>query len=296
MLRYSSSKVSSDYHPRQFEYHPQTRNLVVFGTVKGNVCTVNLDSKEVNFLGHHGKNHFDPILGVCWLKHAANRFITGSSTGKIICSDIRNMFARTQHVIHDYKEYESFEKLTSIHINSSNQSLLVSGYTRNALIMDVETGKVTQNYKGIHGGHINISRFANHSPNLFVTSSFDGSAKSWDLRMTEKQPIYEVKSRTGIVMINFSPDDTYLLSSAHDNEITQYLTVDGSTHRTFAIPKTGLSSNFTRAYYSSSGAYIITGSCEQQSVSVLCSHTGQLVTRVDVCPNREDSTLYVQVK
>jgi hypothetical protein len=86
-------------------------------------------------------------------------------------------------------------------------------------------------------------------------------------------------------MISYSPDDTFLLASALDNEITQFLALDGRRHSTFEVlplclcllspaspllltpilalflqvPRTGLVSNFTRAYYSQSGAYVYTG-------------------------------------
>lgn len=50
-----------------------------------------------------------------------------------------------------------------------------------------------------------------------------------------------------------SPDDAFLLTSAVDNEIKQYLAVDGRLHMNLDVPKTGLDENFTRSYYTSSG-------------------------------------------
>lgn len=50
-----------------------------------------------------------------------------------------------------------------------------------------------------------------------------------------------------------SPDDVFLLTSAVDNEIKQYLAVDGKLHMNLDVPKTGLEENFTRSYYTSSG-------------------------------------------
>ena len=92
----------------------------------------------------------------------------------------------------------------------------------------------------------------------------------------------------------FSPDDPLLL----DNEVSQFLTVDGRKHTTFDVPKTGVSlylnlttrwinieenvfysvvfpimsvglaGNCTRASYTSSGAYIVIGACEDSKVSI----------------------------
>lgn len=50
----------------------------------------------------------------------------------------------------------------------------------------------------------------------------------------------------------------FLLTSAVDNEIKQYLAVDGRLHMDLDVPKTGLEENFTRSYYTSSGRYVWT--------------------------------------
>lgn len=54
-----------------------------------------------------------------------------------------------------------------------------------------------------------------------------------------------------------SPDDAFLLTSAVDNEIKQYLAVDGRLHMNLDVPKTGLDENFTRSYYTSSGRWVL---------------------------------------
>lgn len=226
--------ISEGFRPRQFEYHP-TEHKILFGTVKGNVATVNLDDGDcpINYLGNYGANSMDAILGLCWMRTAPHLFVSGSSCGKLVCGDIRHAS--------DYTEYERFNKLTSVHVNSTNQWLLTSGYSNHARIYDVETKAIVAELMNAHSNHINISRFSNLSPHLFATSSFDKTAKTWDIRMSTTVPIYELKCNSGIVMINFSPDDTFLLSSALDNEITQFLTVDGRRHSSFDVPKTGWS-------------------------------------------------------
>lgn len=56
-----------------------------------------------------------------------------------------------------------------------------------------------------------------------------------------------------------SPDDVFLLTSAVDNEVKQYLAVDGRLHMDLDVPKTGLEENFTRSYYTSSGRWVVSG-------------------------------------
>lgn len=40
-----------------------------------------------------------------------------------------------------------------------------------------------------------------------------------------------------------------------DNEVKQYLAVDGTLYMDLDLPKTGLNENFTRSYYTSSGRW-----------------------------------------
>jgi WD40 repeat protein len=264
--------------------------------VKGNVCTLDMTCDKLKFIGNYGSNLVDAILGLVWLKSNPNKFISGSSYGKIICSDIRNDFKSTPNLSSgNFVEYPTFDKLTSIHVNSNSDRLLVSGHTNGIKILDIETAATITSYDDIHSNYINISRYANLSPNLLVTSSFDCTAKSWDTRINPKSPIYTIKCETGIVMINFSSDDRFLLASALDNEIIQFLTIDGSKHMRFDIPSTGLQSNFTRSYYTSSGAYIIAGGCEESVISLLSTSTGKVVRRFEMYPGRQQSGLYAQV-
>ena len=56
----------------------------------------------------------------------------------------------------------------------------------------MNTGNQTV-YDDLHDkDHINVLKFANTHPNLFVTSSFDHYVKMWDLRtdIKSKKPVY----------------------------------------------------------------------------------------------------------
>ena len=252
--------------PRQFEFNPSSsKEELVFGTLGGSVYHAAFDdgaAARMRNLGNFGNGKLDSILGLCWLRRDASRFVAGSSRGEIVCGDVRDGFngqlpGQPPSAV---AVYPSFNKLTSVHINSQNNFLVASGYTTSVRIYDLETAAVLHDYDGIHTNHINISRFANHAPFVFSTSSFDGTCKTFDLRMKPSEGgIYTCKCGSGVVMISYSPDDTFLLASALDNEITQFLALDGRRHSTLEVPRTGLVSNFTRAYYSQSGAYVYTG-------------------------------------
>jgi WD40 repeat protein len=172
-------------------------------------------------------------------------------------------------------------------------------------VYDLSTTQVVQEFKNIHGNFINISRFSNLSPNVFSTSSFDKTVKTWDMRMrnstsdTEpappQMPIYEASCDTGVVMINFSKDDMFLLASCVDNEINQYHFLDGKKHMSFKIPRIESVNNYTRSYYTTSGNHIVTGSCEEKNVKILSTETGEVLSSLEIYDGRKDDSIYVQV-
>jgi len=132
--------------------------------------------------------------------------------------------------------YDDFEQLTSVHINSTDDYFVASGYSNHVGLYDLRTGTQLQIFRDLHKEHINVVKFANHSPQIFATSSFDKEIKMWDLRQKVTQPLYTVKSNRGNVMVCFSRDDHYLLSSAVDNEVSNHarlLTAHESSSRLY---------------------------------------------------------------
>lgn len=115
--------------------------------------------------------------------------------------------------------YDDFEQLTSVHINSTDDYFLASGYSKHVGMYDLRTGKRLEIFTDLHEEHINVVKFAHHSPFLFATSSFDKEIKMWDIRIKAGKPLYTTRSNRGNVMVCFSRDDHYLLSSAVDNEV-----------------------------------------------------------------------------
>ena len=124
--------------------------------------------------------------------------------------------------------------MTSVHVNSTDELFLASGYSKNVALYDINSGRRLQIFTDMHQEHINVVKFANHSPSLFVTSSFDQDVKMWDLRQKPMQPCYTASSSRGNVMACFSPDDHYLLVSAVDNEVIPYIAM---SYRLQSVPK-----------------------------------------------------------
>lgn len=180
-----------------------------------------------------------------------------------------------------------FAKLTSVHVNSTDNAIVCSGYTKSVNVYDIDTGKEVRHlvyrrncasslvalprsfatntvswlpkrslqmvqFKAAHSAHINIARFAHDSPHMLATSSFDKTIKLWDLRVKDK-PNYTITSKQGFVMITFSPDDLSILASAVDNDVSVFSALNGRTMFKLDAVPLGSKENYTRSYFVSEG-------------------------------------------
>ena len=124
--------------------------------------------------------------------------------------------------------YEKRKDISSLNINCNDQYFITSGFHDNVVTLyDVTRETPIQTFTNLHSQYTNVVRFANRNPNLFATSSFCREMKLWDLRDMNSGPIYTRKSTQSNIMVCFSPDDLYILCSAIDNEVRQYVTNDG---------------------------------------------------------------------
>lgn len=277
-LKSHSSEDTKMFRPRQFEYHPTNPSLMVFGTLDGELLVINHESQKlVGYLPSVGT--LDSIIGLCWLKKYPSKLIAGSDNGSLqlydICQMPSTVIDRYSSMDISRNTFDEFEQLTSVHINSTDEYFLASGFSKHVALYDISSGKRLQILKDLHQEHINVVKFAHYSPSIFATASFDRDVKMWDLRQGMKQPCFTATSLRGNVMACFSPDDHYLLTSAIDNEVKQLLAVDGRLHTEFHIAPTGSSQNYTRSYYMNGKDYIISGSCEENSVRICCAQTGR---------------------
>ncbi|CAI0470440.1 unnamed protein product [Linum tenue] len=297
-LSISSCDLSSggrSFRPRQFEYHPTISSLMVFGTLDGEVVVVNHETEKiVGCVTYFGA--MNSVLGLSWLKKYPSKLIAGSDNGSLKLYDIEHMPSITNglHSSPRAVTFDDFEQLTSVHVNSTDELFLASGYSKNVALYDINYGKRIQVFNDMHREHINVVKFSNHNPSMFATSSFDQDVKLWDLRQKPIWPCYTTSSTKGNVMVCFSPDDHYLLVSAVDNEVRQLLAVDGRLHMSFDIPHTGSAQNYTRSYYMNGRDYIISGSCDEQVVRVCCAQTGRRLRDISLEGKGLGSSMYVQ--
>ncbi|KAK7280288.1 hypothetical protein RJT34_25350 [Clitoria ternatea] len=287
--------LDNGFRPRQFEYHPTDSSLMVFGTLDGEVGVINHENEHiVSYIPSLGA--MNSVLGLCWLKKYPSKLIAGSDNGSLKLYDIHHIPKKVTGIYGNSGcvTFDEFDQLTSVHVNSTDELFLASGYSRNVALYDINNGKRLQVFTDMHRGHINVVKFANHSPSIFATSSFDQDVKMWDLRQKPVHPCFTASSSKGNVMVCFSPDDQYILASAVDNEVRQFLAVDGRLHLVFDIAPTESSQNYTRSYYMNGRDYIISGSCDEHVVRICCAQTGRRLRDISLEGRSLGSSMFVQ--
>jgi hypothetical protein len=338
VLPWASRRVFSGLEARQFEFNhaEQLGNVSAFGTVQGAFVVGDHDAGvPLGAVRSAGVTDRDPVLAICWLRQSSTRVVTGSSRGAIRLVDAAPVLGGgsvdaaegldgvagaalptpaalcappnatpSEDMLLDLPElptvrtYPRLKELTCVHVSCDDRHILTSGYRRDVNVVDLETGALTRTLHEPHSQHINISRFACTSPNLFCTSSFDKTIKVWDLRVghgTAERPIFTVLSKRGNVTISFSPDDHFLLTSAVDNEVRLYLAADGRQVLRLAMEETGRADCYTRAYFCDGGRTVVSGASEESLVRLHSATTGEPLATHQLYDGRPSAgTLYVQ--
>jgi WD40 repeat protein len=178
---------------------------------------------------------------------------------------------------------KSFPQLSSLTANCTDDFLLASGFTNSVAIYDVETGKEVHEIQSAHAHFINISRFANNSPHIFATASFDHTCKVWDLRRPMRADAALQTLHTGglNVMCSFSPDDSHILCSGVDTRLSQFqIPSFEQVPQDFCMRPPKHQSRYRRSAYFADGKRFITAATDESHARVM-SVTGHSLGIID---------------
>jgi WD40 repeat protein len=256
---------------RQFEFHPFDPNLILTGSRSGVISLVDADKDMVLM---QTRVDSSPILGLSWLRAHMNVALYGASSSGLVG------ILKLGHTDIEYQPIGRFQNLSSVSINCTDDYFIVSGFSRDVSLFDLVSGRKVSEFKEIHSNFINITRFANFSPHLLATSSFDSSCKLWDLRRPPSSPVATYTTPSLNVMCCFSPLDENLLVSGLDANLVQLSVKKGLKPNLSpevvqaSVPPRNSSSNYRRAVYTADGSCIITSGTDENFMRVINATTG----------------------
>jgi hypothetical protein len=183
----------------------------------------------------------------------------------------------------EQKKIGSFDQLSCVSLNCTDDFLMASGFNRDVSLFDLHTGQKIGNFENIHDNFINILKFSNSMPHVFATCSFDTSVKLWDLRMSAARSTATFRAPSLNVMCSFSPDDRRLLVSGMDNHVHQLSVQRGLTDLGIqhSVLRRNSHTNYRRSVYLAGSDVIATGGTDESSVRLLNAETGALCGELD---------------
>ncbi|KAF4656178.1 hypothetical protein FOZ61_007134 [Perkinsus olseni] len=289
---------------RQFEFHPTYDNILLTGHRSGNISIIDINNDECIA---RVKADDSPILGLTWFNHLPTTALYGASpTGNVGYVRYNHHAAGYQDegVIIKHCRTSTFKHLSSISINATDDYFMTSGFVPDVALFDTTTGSMIGLLTDIHSHFINILRFANHSPHIFATSSFDHTCKIWDLRLpnhtnninsssssstrrpSSSIPVFTAYTGCLNVMCTFNRDDTHLLCSGLDDHVLQF-DLRRPPNNTPAVPPSSSSSllrmdiralhsrtNYRRSVYLADGNHLITAGTDEDYYRIMNVHDG----------------------
>eukprot|EP00930_Biecheleria_cincta_P038068 TRINITY_DN26154_c0_g1_i1.p1 TRINITY_DN26154_c0_g1~~TRINITY_DN26154_c0_g1_i1.p1 ORF type:complete len:905 (+),score=106.64 TRINITY_DN26154_c0_g1_i1:134-2848(+) len=239
---------------RQFEFHPVRPEILLLGKKSGTAEIVNY---ETDTQTHCTQVDAHPILGLSWLNQHPQRAVVAASQSGVI------KFLRYDELNHgrmESIEMDSFEHLSSLSMNCTDDYFMTSGFCTDVGLYDVFTGRRINTFQTLHHNFINILRFAHRTPHMFATASFDNTCKVWDLRepiVSGHKPAICLNTGTLNVMCCFCPNDSRVLVSGVDDALRQFdLRVAECRGTKFPVPAMNSSINYRRSLYLAGGRVV----------------------------------------
>jgi hypothetical protein len=260
--------VANTHQTRQFEFHPCLPQVVLIGDKRGGVNIVQTDD-EYNVRPRLAVDTC-PVLAMSWMHHHPHSAVCGTAdSGNVEFLRYNSEADYQDAALHAAFKAEPFPMLSSLSVNCTDDFLLASGLSHDLAIYDIHTGRVLHRAHDVHNHSINVSRFANNSPHIMATASYDQTCKLWDIRqplITEK--VVKVLNTGGPnVMCAFSPGDKHLLCSGIDTHLMQYdLPSFRLAHKSLPLRPDAHQNRFRRSMYLATGRHFVTSATQESHI------------------------------
>jgi len=277
---YQPKLLSNTRHTRQFEFHPSLPEVLLTGDKNGGVNVIHAEEQ-----GRRPPLILDSchVLGLAWLHHHPQSAVCGLHSGQIKFLRYDPQATLQEPALQHVLNVDEFPKCSSLSVNCTDDFLLASGFAHDIALYDTGTGQVLNRVPGVHRHFINISRFAQQSPHVFATASFDHTCKLWDLRqpLIPDRPLRTLETGGLNVMCTFSSDDKYLLCSGIDNRIAQYELQSFSMFPdSFHLRPSMQRERYRRSVYFAAGRHFVTAATDESHIRVM-SASGKNMGVVD---------------
>ncbi|KAL7716401.1 Uncharacterized protein QTN25_006045 [Entamoeba marina] len=276
--------------PRQLEFNKFNPQQILVGTTEGKLYIVD---SETNTSSQITSPFRSSPFGMCWCgrQDISQTAIIASDDGIIAFYD----FEKQKEPLHTINE---FERITSIHMDSMCDKFISSGFETNVNLFDFETRQLLHVYGSFHTGSVNVAKFANISPFLFTTCSFDSSAAIWDIRTDCTNPVIRYRSQTPLITTVFSGDDLSILIAGEDNYVED---VDIRTNKgtQMLFERRWVRDSYCRAYYCNGNDLVIASNTNECTLHVARRYDGKRVIdcHFDVDGNQQnDPTGFISVR
>ena len=227
---------------------------MLIGQKDGTAAIVNT---ETDTLLTRKKIDQTPILALSWFRSHPQMAVGGAiHTGNLFFmryedGDHQSERSLKQMQLQPFGFWMGGAELSSLSVNCTDDYVAVSGFSKDIALYDVYTGSCVNVVRNVHSDWVNIVRFANQSPNILASASFDQSLKLYDLRcgLDGDRPVRSYQNSSMTVMCNFSPDDRHILLSGVDANVTRLTVPDFQACESIDIPAAGSRTNYRRSVF-----------------------------------------------
>lgn len=252
-------------------------HMVVVGNKFGNIGFWNVEAKEEDDGGIYVYHpHSGPISGIVIDPFSISKLYSSCYDGFVRLLDVeKEVFNMV---------YASKYSIYSMSLNPhDNKSLYFSEGRGGIKIWDLRAGK-SMSSCDLHENRINTIDFNSENSNIMVTSSTDGTACIWDLRLLsadEPKPLKTIEHERSVQSAYFSPTGKCLATTSMDNKVglisgTNYK----DTSMVFHYNQTGRWISTFRGVWGWDDSYVFIGNMKR-GIDVISVASEKIVTTLE---------------